>query len=447
MLHVQHPIYSRAIAAMLSAMACIVLIAAPLRADATLCAKFTQADGTKMCAQGEAICSYNTPPLASCTLVTCETTPGCPGALEKLGTQCGASIQCGTGLVCEGAELPTAPGDEGTRGTCVITPALKTPPKQELLFEPIQARLSVPIPNLSFEQLRIQNDDGTNFVTIPWIAQYIAAIYRWAVPLGGVIAVVIIMVAGVIWMTSGTTGKLSQAQQMITNATIGLILLVGSYVVLQLINPDLVRLSAIRVDIVQREELPTHDEPDEVSGVEPGTVVSIATSTADNIFVKGGSTRVTQELVTPLKNAATALRGKGITLRITSALRPPEEQYAYIRKNCQVNPDGTGKKGTCDPATCLMTNGPKSCPHTTGHAVDAWGMRGGERCILSQDACAKSAENKRIGFPGVEASDPCRANECHAAVIAAMRGAGFCNWLGEAWHFEYPKPGMSQPCQ
>jgi len=42
--------------------------------------------------------------------------------------------------------------------------------------------------------------------------------------------------------------------------------------------------------------------------------------------------------------------------------------------------------------------------------------------------------------------DPCHTDICQVAVIDAMRNAGFCNWAGEAWHFEWGN-GFSEPCE
>ncbi|MBI4449604.1 hypothetical protein HY634_00940 [Candidatus Uhrbacteria bacterium] len=83
------------------------------------------------------------------------------------------------------------------------------------------------------------------------IGQYVTIIYVWAVRVAAVLAVVVIMVGGIMWLTSGGAERLGKAKELIGNAVIGLLLAVGSYVVLQTINPDLVRLSLPRTRMVR----------------------------------------------------------------------------------------------------------------------------------------------------------------------------------------------------
>lgn len=87
------------------------------------------------------------------------------------------------------------------------------------------------------------------------IGEYLARVYRWAVPVAAILAVVVIMVAGLLWIVSGVAEQKATAQQWIRNALIGLLLALGSYVILQTINPDLVRLSLPRTMIVLPAEL------------------------------------------------------------------------------------------------------------------------------------------------------------------------------------------------
>jgi N-acetyl-anhydromuramyl-L-alanine amidase AmpD len=150
--------------------------------------------------------------------------------------------------------------------TLFFAPLLVSATDSPFQFQPVQPRLQIDIPTLQFTKIKARTVEGEpTDVNIPWIGEYIAALYRWAVPVGAILATVVIMVAGVIWLTSGGAGTLSTAKEWITNAVIGLLLLVGSYVVLSLINPDLVRLAALRVRIVSRVELGfddhTSDEP------------------------------------------------------------------------------------------------------------------------------------------------------------------------------------------
>ncbi|MFH1098890.1 MAG: pilin [Candidatus Uhrbacteria bacterium] len=83
------------------------------------------------------------------------------------------------------------------------------------------------------------------------IGHYIATAYRYAIPVAAIFAVVAIMIGGIIWMTSGGVGDFSRAKTIIFNAIIGLVLVMGSYVTLKTINPDLVQLQLPRTMVLR----------------------------------------------------------------------------------------------------------------------------------------------------------------------------------------------------
>ncbi|MFH1098881.1 MAG: hypothetical protein V1723_03100, partial [Candidatus Uhrbacteria bacterium] len=305
------------------------------------------------------------------------------------------------------------------------------PPQTKLNFEPVAPTLNITPPTLEFSKLVARDiGGGVTVIDIPWIGEYIAAIYRWAVPFGAILAVVVIMIAGIMWMTTGGAGEKSQAQQWIANAVIGLILLVGSYVVLRLINPDLIALRPLRVLIAKRIPLPQATEEDAITG----TIAERMELISGKNIINPANAKIGSALLSDLQAAALELDGRGITLEITDGLRLLSTQENLIKKNCQ-NPAGSR---ICNPKpgsqpTCILRDGPKSCPHTTGHAIDAWGYQNGRQCIMQKECDGNNASG-----------DPCRNNACQAAVIDAMRKHGFCNLGIEAWHFE--KPRMSTNC-
>ncbi|MBI2483106.1 hypothetical protein HYV74_02910 [Candidatus Uhrbacteria bacterium] len=288
-------------------------------------------------------------------------------------------------------------------------------------------------PEFSFSKAKVETPDGREtYVSLPWLAEYIGAFYRWLIPVGAILAVVIIMAAGLLWATSGGGGQIKTAQHWIQNAILGLLLLLSSYVLLQIINPELVRLPALRVQVATPIQISDDaEEPESVIGTEPGVSVPI---TGDNIRVRGA--RIDSGLLEPLQKAAKELAPQGIILSVTSGLRSLEDQKRQIAAKCKDPKDPK----SCSVPVCMLKNGPSSCPHTTGRAVDAWGWKDGKQCRLQKECVTGS---RAIQSPSTE---PCRNDPCQAAVIKAMQNAGFCSWLGEAWHFEYPKPGMSQPC-
>ncbi len=72
---------------------------------------------------------------------------------------------------------------------------------------------------------------------------YIATFYQFSIPAAALVATVLIMIGGVIWITSaGDQNRISKAREYIINSIIGIILLMAAYVILGFINPEFVNL-------------------------------------------------------------------------------------------------------------------------------------------------------------------------------------------------------------
>lgn len=75
------------------------------------------------------------------------------------------------------------------------------------------------------------------------LADYLGLVFQYAVGVAGIFAVALIMWGGMKWIfAGGDTGKVGEAQKTIQSAVIGLILALGSYLLLNTINPKLVTL-------------------------------------------------------------------------------------------------------------------------------------------------------------------------------------------------------------
>ena len=120
---------------------------------------------------------------------------------------------------------------------------------------PIEPVLQVPDFNVQFSEIQFGEQDGGQYVNIPWIAEYIAAIYQYLVGAATILAIVMIMYGGFRWITAaGDAGKIGEAKKTIVGAAVGLAIALGSYTILALINPDLVSFKSLRVQVVEREE-------------------------------------------------------------------------------------------------------------------------------------------------------------------------------------------------
>ncbi len=91
-----------------------------------------------------------------------------------------------------------------------------------------------------------------NCVSINWLANYIAVIYQYGIGLAAILAAVMILVGGFIWLTSfGSPDKISKAKEFIVGALTGLVLALFSYLILYTLNPNLVKNEALVVSGVE----------------------------------------------------------------------------------------------------------------------------------------------------------------------------------------------------
>src|SRR3989344_3684807 len=70
---------------------------------------------------------------------------------------------------------------------------------------------------------------------------YAKFLYPFALSIGAVLAVIMLIIAGLQMMTA-SEGQRTAAKERIQNALLGLLLLVGVYLILHTINPDLLNL-------------------------------------------------------------------------------------------------------------------------------------------------------------------------------------------------------------
>lgn len=97
----------------------------------------------------------------------------------------------------------------------------------------------------------VVNPDGTG----DGLADYISNLYIYLLSISGVIAGIIIMYAGFKWMSAGGNSEaVSDAKTKITNALIGIALLLASYLLLQTINPQLTQLKMPPLKILRKLE-------------------------------------------------------------------------------------------------------------------------------------------------------------------------------------------------
>lgn len=129
--------------------------------------------------------------------------------------------------------------------------------------ESMGPRFSVPIPNVNIGTIvrsttPVAGAVAISAVDVPWIANYVTGVYRYAVTVAGLLAGVMFVVGGFQYLTAGgDASRVSKGRDRITDAVIGLALVLGAYVILLTVNPDLVSLTSLRVQTVARRTFET----------------------------------------------------------------------------------------------------------------------------------------------------------------------------------------------
>ena len=74
------------------------------------------------------------------------------------------------------------------------------------------------------------------------VGDLVEEIFSWALALVGIAVFINFLWAGLLWFTAaGSSGQINKAREKMFNALIGAIILLAAYLILNTINPDLVR--------------------------------------------------------------------------------------------------------------------------------------------------------------------------------------------------------------
>ncbi|MDD4443925.1 MAG: pilin [Patescibacteria group bacterium] len=122
---------------------------------------------------------------------------------------------------------------------------------------PLQAQIDfkfqIPIPGLEGE-MPVGKKEGDKMKS-DLLAKYIEGIYNYSFMIAGILAAVMLMAGGVIWLISaGNKSTISKAKTMITSSLVGLVILLLSYFILDTINPELLKKRDISIDMMKEPE-------------------------------------------------------------------------------------------------------------------------------------------------------------------------------------------------
>lgn len=136
------------------------------------------------------------------------------------------------------------------RGADIKTKAATTEASSEDNGMP---KLQMPIPNVKFQPaIKCTTQGDENKLCVNWIAEYIAGIYKYAIGIVGILATIVMMIGGVMWMMSGGNASTAgEAKSWITSSLTGLVIALCSYMILYQVNPALVLPTGLKLQIVK----------------------------------------------------------------------------------------------------------------------------------------------------------------------------------------------------
>jgi len=137
----------------------------------------------------------------------------------------------------------------GALGALLLAFALAGPTKAATLND-VNFVPQVSVPNSQFQA-------GVTYTmkepSLKPLGEYIIAIFNYGLAIVGILAAIILMAGGLIWLTSGgSSSKVGQAKELMLGSIVGLLILVVSWVILNTINPELVNFRTTAIPSVEK---------------------------------------------------------------------------------------------------------------------------------------------------------------------------------------------------
>lgn len=322
---------------------------------------------------------------------------------------------------------------------------------KEALAAP-QPRITIPGVRFSdpkqVEALTARGLDGNTYITIPFLGEYLAALYRYSIIVAGILAVIMIIVAGFqITASGGDSSRIEAGKTRIAQAIVGLGLAVGSYVILYTINPNLVSFRNLKVlyvpgqEIVLEEEESTDYSAATNASIKPpawtaqtfdctnkeqyppfGVMPEDTLETYTCPYGVNGTITSVKELQKPLCTVGEILATQGYGMEITSSYRRFKTQISlWCDRGATEYPDTDKRKS--------FFAVPGFSNHGHGVAIDAHLMQDGKRL-----------------YNGISGSTQCTVDPEYVSILAnAFYQADdkFNRLETEIWHFEYDTGGKT----
>jgi len=277
----------------------------------------------------------------------------------------------------------------------------------------LKIKLNVKIPGLE----DFSTGDGV-VVDKETLSKYLAALYKFLIGIAAILAVIMIAYGGFLWLFSDGAGeKVTKAKEVIIAAISGLVLALGSYLLLNFINPNLVALK-FPVNLVKIS--PTININNaavnlkNIPDFNPPHIILNPAIDANHRFLD-------QKTIDKLLSVNLILslpEHEGEQIMITEGFRTRADQ---VKLYAEYQAGGN------------VAAVPGHSAHETGLAVDACLIKNGvSSCVYLNQRC----NNNNTCKNSAGTSAPENLPELQIELQNIMKQAGFTRFCGEWWHFE-----------
>jgi len=117
-------------------------------------------------------------------------------------------------------------------------------------------KINMPLPGVTYKVV----DAGRNFYYVKDLPCFVIGIYTYLAGAAGILATVMIMYGGIKYITSfGNQTRISEAKDTIFTSIVGFVLILGAYVILNFINPNISSLKLTPLDNITGIAIPKID--------------------------------------------------------------------------------------------------------------------------------------------------------------------------------------------
>jgi len=85
------------------------------------------------------------------------------------------------------------------------------------------------------------------------LSQYIQTLYKYSIGIAAVMAAVVMMIGGLMYLTAGSSERVSRGKEFIVDALTGLLVILLAYAILNTLNPETLTLQLPKIPVIKRQ--------------------------------------------------------------------------------------------------------------------------------------------------------------------------------------------------